>query len=112
MKTLTQKSTVGLEENSSMSNTPDVPEKTDELATVRSNRRRFLGQVGLAGIGAMAAGHLSMPAASAQAESLASGGGNNKLETFLGPRNGRGSSTPGQRIPAQDMDILNFALNL
>jgi hypothetical protein len=95
-----------------MSNTPDVDVsvKTDELATVRSNRRRFLAQAGLAGVGALAAGKMSMPAANAQVEAQARGG--NRLETFLGPRNRRGESTPGQRIPVQDTDILNFALNL
>ncbi|HEX8234889.1 MAG TPA: ferritin-like domain-containing protein [Abditibacteriaceae bacterium] len=94
-----------------MSNTPDVSEKTDELAAVRSNRRRFLAQAGLAGVGALTAGKLTMPAANAQAQALANGGGN-KIETFLGPRNRQGNSTPGQRIPVQDTDILNFALNL
>jgi hypothetical protein len=93
-----------------MSSIPDVSEKIDELSATRSNRRRFLAQIGLAGAGALAAGQLTMPAANAQVEAQARGG--NRLETFLGPRNRRGESTPGQRIPVQDTDILNFALNL
>jgi hypothetical protein len=94
-----------------MSNTTNIPEKTTEPAVVLNNRRRFLAQTGLAGLGALTAGHLTMPAANAQAQAL--GNGNNRIETFLGPRNRRGNSNnPGQRIPAQDTDILNFALNL
>lgn len=94
-----------------MSNIPEVSKEVDKLAPAPSNRRRFLSQVGLAGLGALAAGQMAMPSANAQVEAQRSGSGA-RLDTFLGPRNRRGNSTPGQRIEVKDVDILNFALNL
>jgi len=94
-----------------MSNIPEVSKEVNELAPAPSNRRRFLSQVGLAGLGALAAGQMSMPSANAQVEAQGSGNGA-RLDTFLGPRDRQGSNRPGQRIEVKDVDILNFALNL
>jgi hypothetical protein len=97
-----------------MSNIPDVSEKVDALASVasaRSNRRRFLSQVGLAGLGALAAGQVAMPAASAQVEAQANGN-SDRIDTFLGPRNRRGSQQTWPAYRSERRRHSELALNL
>jgi hypothetical protein len=80
-----------------MSNTPDKSEKTDHSVTARTNRRGFLAQAGITGLGVLGASQLGVSAQDVSAQAK----GGNKIDTFL-----------EGRVRANDTDILNFALNL
>jgi hypothetical protein len=60
-----------------MSETNKIAEVLAERSAARSNRRRFLAQAGMAGIGALTIGQLD-----AQAQISTLGSNNNKIDTF------------------------------
>jgi hypothetical protein len=90
---------VSTQDTTELLNSDSSTEISNSKEQLTSSRRRFLAQAGMAGLGAVAATQLALPA-SAQ-------------RSFPTPGNGNNGNNGGSNFRnVSDRDILNFALNL